>query len=571
MMFDRLLKYTPYLIFLAVFFGVAGLVVSTLVSVKSPVAIVFLILTLLSLIGWVIGFTLKPKFWESRFTQAGTNALISTFSVFIILALINYIIVQQSWSIDLTENRLFTLSSSSQTLVKSIGKPLNILIFDKQNNPDDQQLLDQYRRYNSNIKYQWIDPELKPTLAQKYKVTELGQVYLDDGNKTLLVQTLKQGERLSENHLSNAIIKIIQTKQPTLYILEGHGELSPNEGQENSLSQAIKTLKDQNYQIKSLNLADVSEIPKDADVILVAGVKRPLLEGETNSLKTYLDNGGSLFVLIDPETEPNLTAIWEEWGIKLDQRVIIDASGKGSVIGLGPATPLITHYGTHPITKKFEGQLSFYPYSRPINTIEKAGITVSPLLVTDSQSWAESNIKSQDSIYNPDQDLAGPLNLGVALEKPVSNNNTSSSSLSSETDSSNNSSNSNQTNSSLSSSSFQSEKSSNSSTLSETNSSLSSTNTQENSKKVSRLVVIGNSTFATNGWFDKQLNGDVFINSVKWLAKSDDNLLSIREKSPKNRRINLSPFQGNLIFLLGVIIIPLTGLITAVVTWWKRR
>ena len=86
-----------------------------------------------------------------------------------------------------------------------------------------------------------------------------------------------------------------------------------------------------------------------------------------------------------------------------------------------------------------------------------------------------------------------------------------------------------------------------------------------------RLVVIGNATFAADSFFDQQLNGDVFLNSVTWLSNLDDTILSIRPKEITNRRIVMTVSQQVLVIVLALLIFPLTGLIGAGITWFRRR
>jgi ABC-type uncharacterized transport system involved in gliding motility auxiliary subunit len=85
------------------------------------------------------------------------------------------------------------------------------------------------------------------------------------------------------------------------------------------------------------------------------------------------------------------------------------------------------------------------------------------------------------------------------------------------------------------------------------------------------MLVFGNSIFASNGWFEQQLNSDVFLNSVTWLATGDDQTLSIRPREAKNRRINLTPLQSGIIAWMAVFIVPILGFIIAAITWWRRR
>jgi ABC-type uncharacterized transport system involved in gliding motility auxiliary subunit len=83
--------------------------------------------------------------------------------------------------------------------------------------------------------------------------------------------------------------------------------------------------------------------------------------------------------------------------------------------------------------------------------------------------------------------------------------------------------------------------------------------------------VLGNSQFATNGWFEQQLNGDVFINTVTWLSKPDQGTLSVRPRPVTNRRIAMTPVLGRSISWVAIIILPLFGFVTAAILWWRRR
>ena len=84
------------------------------------------------------------------------------------------------------------------------------------------------------------------------------------------------------------------------------------------------------------------------------------------------------------------------------------------------------------------------------------------------------------------------------------------------------------------------------------------------------MVIIGTSQFMTNGWFDQQLNSDVFLNSVSWLSKPDQQSSSISPKKATNRRINMSIIQQRLL-VLSWLIWPLLGLGIGTAIWWKRR
>ena len=84
------------------------------------------------------------------------------------------------------------------------------------------------------------------------------------------------------------------------------------------------------------------------------------------------------------------------------------------------------------------------------------------------------------------------------------------------------------------------------------------------------LVVVGDSDFAGNQYFSLYGNGDFFLNAASWLAK-EENLISIRPRKRKWSPITLTETQGNLTFILGIIVFPGLVILTGFRVWWKRR
>lgn len=597
-----------YLFIPGLILTIAGLVPIIITQTQSILYLSLVIVGGIFLFIWLLYLLVtRRRFWQKRSTQTGTNAFVSILSLVVILGLINFIAVRYSPRIDLTENQLYTLSPETQEIVENIDKPTKVYVFDKEITPQDEDLLENYQRYNDNFKFELVDPDIKVGLTQQFNVQSLGDVYLEYGDKKQLVQTLvvfNQREPLSEIKLTNAIEKIKKDYIPNVYILQGHGEYSLEPSPEGSLSEATNNLESKGYNVKPLNLIENAGIPDDADVVIIASPKRELFDQEVAALKEYSQQGGNLFLLLDPNADAGLDPILKDWGIQLDNRIIIDGSGSGNVVGLGPTTPFITNYGNHPITEEFANSISFYPISRPIDTIEVENVEATSLLVTNEQMWAESNLESEEVIFDPEEDIPGPFDLGVALTRTINNetinnktkedkiseqnnqnNETENNNNSEESQNNNRSNEDNNTinsqsdlkeeeteNSSNSDSSVNNETEENEQEESPSNSSNNEKNSNSETENIeSRLVIIGNSTFATDSLFNQQLNGDVFLNSVQWLSNQDEQPLSIRPKQPEDRRLNLSPLQANIITILSLAVFPLLGLIAAGITWWRRR
>ncbi len=593
-------NYLKHLFWLGPILSIMGLSAWVVAGEWSPISLGLLIAGLAIIALWLILIGSSPGFWGRRSTQAGTNAVIATLAMIVILGLINFLSVRYGQRIDFTENQLFTLSPLSQRVVRTLQEPVKVWVFSPTPNPSDLELLRNYRRYGSKLDYEFVDPQLKPSLAQQFNVKLPGEVHIKYGQKQKLVQTVNEADRLSEIKLTNSIEQLTSDRIDKVYFLQGHGE-RPLDEVEGGLSQALSALKDKSFTALPLNLAERSEVPNDASLVVVAGPKRALFAPEVVALNNYLSTGGSLLLMLDPENNAGMDSLLADWGVKLDRQIVIDASGQGRVVGLGPATPLVTTYGNHPITKDFGNNYSLYPVSQPIEVIPKQGVTETPLLRTNEQSWAESTPEKQPLQFDPKSDRPGPLTIGVALNRkaqppsalpaptpqatasPSASPSPAGQAKASPTPKAKAT-----TNPGASPSPTGKAKTSPTATPQATTSlgvtpspspspsrqaSPSSGNDGQTDQRTSesRLVVIGNSSFSTNGWFEQQLNGDVFLNSVSWLSKRDDQTLSIRPKEQKNRRINLTPLQAGILRWTGLLIVPLLGLMTAGVMWWRRR
>ncbi|QSJ16588.1 Gldg family protein [Nostoc sp. UHCC 0702] len=618
-----------YLFWLGPFFATVGLTAGLVSGNWGLIPLVFLIIGIVISGAWVVWQSQQSHWWKQRSTQAGTNALVAILAVLVILGLINFLATRYHLRADLTETQLFTLAPQSKELVRGLQQPVKVWVFDVNQNSQDRELLENYQRQGRNFKFEYVDPQTRPGLADKYGVKEYGEVYLESGEKRQLVQKLNETERLSEVKLTNRLQQILNSTTALVYFLQGHGE-RPIAAGEGGMTQAVEGLSNKNYTASPLNLTN-SQVPNDAAVVIVNGPKRGLFDSEVKALQNYLNRGGNVLLTIDPNTDPNLNSLLQEWGVRLDNRLIVDVSGGG--VGLGPAAPIITDYGQHPITKDFANGISFYRLARPLEITQVPGVEATPLLRSKPypNSWAESDLQSEKLEFNPDKDLKGPLTLGVALTRKLtakseatpsptpqasptlsplplpsiqgqattsptasptnqasptptaaattsptaSPTNQASPTPTAAATTSPTASPTNQASPTPTAAATTSPTASPTNQASPTPTAAATTSpTTEKSEKPateSRLVVIGNSDFATNGLFQQQLNGDVFLNSVTWLSQQDQQPLSISPKEVKNRRINLTTAQANVLILSSLLILPLIGLLAAAFIWWRRR
>ncbi len=498
-----MLKSLKYLFFwLGPMLIIMGITIRFILGKWEIVSLSLMSLGFLMFFIWLF-FTLSKVtgFWGKYSTKSSINALIATTSVVLILLTINVLSFRYSTRLDLTENQLFTLSPQTQQIITNLPQNLKIWIFTKEN-PPFEYLLKQYQRFNNKLQFEFVDPDRNLGLAKEFNIDKKGAIFLEYNQKRQFLQVLNQEQNISEQKLTSAIERIISDRFDQIYFLAGHGE----EELSVSISLAANNLKEQNYQLESLNLTQIKSVPKSAKILVIAGAKQALFKEEITAIEEYLQNGGSVLLMIDYNSKFDLDDLGKKWGLSLDKRLIID--GHERIAGLDPSVVVITNYGKHPITQDFKKNISFYPRSISIESKQIQGIEAQPILITDQKSWAELKPEKQPFEYNEGEDQLGPLILGIALEKPANK---------------------------------------------------------------SKLVVISNSLFMTNGLFEQQLNGDLFINSINWLNVNEKTTLSIRAKQPKNRRINITPIEASLLAVIVVFILPIIAFIGAGLLWWKMR
>ena len=480
----------------------------------------------LLLLGLVLGNYGQGRFWAQRSTEAGANALVSALAVLAILGLVNFLAVRYASRVDLTENQIFTLAPQSQEVVRSLENPTRIVIFDPLPNPQDRQLLESYRQAGSQFSFDYVNPFSDPRLAQEFGASEQGMVFLESGETRRYLQNVGPSERLSERSLTNALDQVISDRTLTVYFTQGHQEFV-FDGSDTGFLQAATALEEKNALVQPLDLSQTGAVPDDASVVVVAGPAAEFFPAEVAALQTYLDGGGSLMLLIDPRTSPGLDSLLDPWGVTLDERIVLDTSGSGQLVGLGPAAPLVTDYGDHPITRDFGGGRSFFPLVRPVNVEAVPGVTAVPLLESNPQSRAEALSAEGELQFDETAPPSGPYTLGVALSRPVEGATAAGAAPDDPA--------------------------------------------PAEPAPEARLVVIGNATFATDGLFEQQLNGDVFLNAVSWLGQQTDATLSIRPREVVNRRITMTVQQQIGLGVFALLVLPLIGFALALLMWLRRR
>jgi gliding motility-associatede transport system auxiliary component len=468
--------------------------------------------------------------FAGRQARFGTLAAASILVVLGILIAINYLSTRHNKRWDLTAAHQFSLSDQTKKVLADLKEPVNIRVFARSDEFERyRDRLDEYTYQSKQVSVEYIDPEKRPGLAQQLGVTALGTIVFEYKGRNEKVNSE------AEQEVTNALIKVIQGRQPKVYFTQGHGEKDTAGAQPGGYNSIVAGLTSGNFVVDKVVLAQAGAVPADAEVLIIAGPKTDFLGPEIDAVKAYLAKGGKLLVMMDPvikvdQPQPvGLQALLKDWGIDAGNDVILDVSGMGRLIGTDESVPVAASYPPHPITEDFR-LLTAYPLARSMSPVDGGvnGHTAQRIVETSSRSWAETNLKSLSGGQPAKQDEGdkpGPVALASAVSAAA------------------------------------------------TAAPPPATPPKEGTAPKpaeTRVVAFGDSDFASNGALGVAGNRDLFLNTVNWLAQQE-NLIAIRPRDPEDRRITLTADQERRIFYLTVLIVPGLVLLAGVQTWWRRR
>jgi len=446
-----------------------------------------------------------------RQARYGSNAVLVSLAFAGILAVASYLAFTNTQQIDLTEDREYTLATETQLVLAELQQPVTLVGFYtpelSQSRDNLRPLLDQYRR-SGNEK---VSYEFIDPRADPVTADRYG-VTRDASIVVVMGERSEVTASPTEQEITGAIVRLANPEERKVYFLTGHGEHDLESTEAGGYSELRDALLAKNYQVAGLSLVREAEVPSDARAVVIAGPAIGLPETELKPLRDYLARGGALVVLLEP---PLAT---ESVGVDTLVPYLASAWGvearEDLVVDLrsnSPLTAVADQYAPHPITERMSNLVSYFPSARSLGTLDGGGASLTEMVLTGADSWGKTN---QDSIrdgsleYVAEEDTLGPLTVGIVGEDGATQ---------------------------------------------------------------ARLVVIGDSDFASNADFYNYANGDLLVNSIDWAARQEA-LISLTPKQSTPRFVTPPTAQAvGLIFLLTVLVIPGAVIAAGISVWIRRR
>ncbi len=302
---------------------IAGLVVVVLGSLP----VLLMELSLLSMYG-------AQQLETRRLLEASRSGLAVALALSF-TGFVNYAANERDHRIDLRTVRDLTPSESTLQMVRNLSEPLTVTLFFPPANDVAESIapyFDAVAAASDQVTLQRLDRDMHPVQAKEMRARKNGSVVLskDGSHESLQLDEDPDKARRKLKKLDKDFqAKLAKTSQDqrVAYFTTGHGERSTSpRADEVGLKLLKELLKSFNYKVKKLGMNDglSNAVPDDATVVVVAGPSVPMLEAERDTLLRYVQGGGSLFLLLDPEQERDIemAPLLAELGLSLDSTVL---------------------------------------------------------------------------------------------------------------------------------------------------------------------------------------------------------------------------------------------------------
>jgi hypothetical protein len=458
-------------------------------------------------------------------SPASRGMLLNTALVLGILVAVNLAAHTFYFGADLTSEKVSRISDQSAKVVQSLKDPVEILVFARDDKQElSQFILDSYTFASKRITYRFVDPEKNPQLAQQYGVTAANQAVVILKENHFLIPSV------TEQDITNAIIRLTQNVKNFVYFIYGHGEHAVDDlKSQQGYGLLWAELQRENYTVFKLKLEPPRYyIPGDCTILVIAGPRRSFSEFEVKAVREYLENGGRALLMIDPQVTTGLAGLLKEWNVKavddcmvdvkvpsLAERALAAATGRAAV-PKPQFQVMVNNFPEHEITNAFRDQAVIMSVARSIvmedSATVKMDMKIEPIAQTTHWGWSATNVEevfASGSISGVTEENRGPKIVGVVAVKGPA----------------------------------------------------------ETSGK---MIVLGDSDFVNNQYLQQLYNRDLFMNCMAYLARQA-NLISVRPRHLFASRIDYNPATMTRIFTVTVLAFPQLLLMAGIALWRFRQ
>lgn len=452
---------------------------------------------------------------------------------------------------DISTGKLFTIGEETKAFLDNLDEDITIYYIVEDGNEDTnvEKLLEQYEAASSHIKVEKKKPSANPEFVSNYTDEEIADnsliVEAKNRNKIIAYNDIYETELDyttyqetttgfdGEGQLTSAIAYVISDDLQRLYYVEGHNEVGLPADLRDRIERA-------NIELEPINLLTSDSVPADGAAILLNSPQRDYSDKEAQKVMNYLKNGGRAIMITDyvGQELPNYWGILKEYGIEVTDGIVIE---KDSDMYVQQPYNIVPEIKASAITQEMTGGSSYVllaacqGFCLPEDETAAAGI--SQVLAPSKKAYVKSDPQNMKSFDKEDGDKEGSYTVAALIEKDVKEENGGE-----ETEAA--------------------------------KQTKEDTVKPEEAEKTTKIACFSSSSILDSS-LDAMVSGgnyNLYMNSVKWLADSDDTqLVSIPAKSVAVERLTVTTGKAVVLVILLCGILPIGCLIVGAVVCHRRK
>lgn len=369
------------------------------------------------------------------------NTFLTILLIAIIFAIyfgINYAVKKLNLKdIDLTTDKIYSISESTETKLKDLDKDVQIELINMSNYVYLLDFTNKYTQLNSRITMERIDDlTQRPDIMNTYNLESTESlIIVKSGEREtyislndLYTYDYTTGEQIdtTEESITNAIIEVTIENKPKIYFLEGHNYYNDN------YFQLVKqNITAEANEVENLNILTKGSIPEDCNCLVITTLKEDITEIEKDELIAYSNRGGKILLLADSNvlgiSTPNFDEILNLYGFNISNGILMEQDQDKMFYNLPEF--IIAKVESSELTQNLKmninvcfidaGKIEF----KDEETLQNLGVEYSTIAKTSSKAFIRTNLNiSTLSKTNQDVD-AGDSIIGALVTRSLENGN----------------------------------------------------------------------------------------------------------------------------------------------------
>ena len=338
--------------------------------------------------------------------------------------------------IDLTEQKLFTLTEESKEQIRNINfdnSNVNIYFVGYSEDDSTLDLARQYTKVTDKISVEAVTANDRPDLVEKYGIESGSEgIIVENGDKYKVLSSSDlytydsetyESVSIAEEKLTAAIKSVTADTVPKIYFLTGYSQFSLTSG----MQYLNMYLQNEINEIASLDILSTGKVPDDCNTLVITTPNKDFDDIATNAIMDYINKGGNILwlnsAIANQVDYTNVNKILATYGVNPFEVGAIRETDTSKMVSQSPDL-IIPEIQYSDVTKKIYNSTGvIFLNATKINVVDSEAlsnlkVTKTDLIKTSEGSYFRSNFKIQSEEPQEGEKKQAYL-VGTELEKTI--------------------------------------------------------------------------------------------------------------------------------------------------------